>query len=55
MKIISSNVEKINRKACENSLLMISIRKVALWNKNVKTILQEELTITPDNICIVKS
>jgi hypothetical protein len=28
--------KSINKKACENCLLMISIRKVALWNKNVK-------------------
>lgn len=33
----------INKKACENYLLMISIRKVALWNQNVKTTLQESL------------
>jgi len=31
---------------------MISIRKVALWNKIVKTTLQEEVSITLDNIFI---
>jgi hypothetical protein len=36
--------KSINKKACENYLLMIPIRKVALWNKNVKTMFQEVLS-----------
>jgi len=35
--------KSINKKARENYLLMIPIRKVALWNKNVKTRLQENI------------
>jgi len=34
----------INKKACENYLLMIPIRKVALSNKNVKSTFQERLS-----------
>jgi len=36
--------KSINKNACENYLLMISIRKFALSNKNVKTTLQERLS-----------
>jgi hypothetical protein len=39
--------KSINKKACENYLLMIPIRKVALWNKNVKTTFQEVLFYLP--------
>jgi hypothetical protein len=46
MKKYHQMLEKsINKKACENYLLMIPIRKVALWNKNVKTTFQEETHI----------
>jgi len=37
--------KSINKKPCENYLLMIPIRKVASWNKNVKTTFQEERNV----------
>jgi len=46
MKKYHQMLEKsINKKACENYLLMIPIRKVALWNKNVKTTFQSTIFI----------
>jgi hypothetical protein len=46
--------KSINKKACENYLLMIPIRKVALWNKNVKTTSHEEVNAIFDIVCQVK-